>query len=62
MRAALATLPWVEPDSIQPDRGKRQVKFAVKDKTQFDFEAVKAALAEKGYDEGAKVLTAPTDQ
>jgi hypothetical protein len=62
VRAALATLPWVEPDSIQPDRGLRQVKFAVKDRKQFDFEAIKSALAEKGYDEGTKILTGPTDQ
>ncbi len=60
MSAALATLPWVESDSIQPDRNKRQVKFKVKDKKQFDFEAVKKVLADKGYD-SAKVLTGPTD-
>jgi hypothetical protein len=62
VRDALATLPWVEPDSIQPDRSKRQVKFTVKDKAKFDFDAVKAALADKGYDGGAKVLTGPTEK
>ncbi|HET6573635.1 MAG TPA: hypothetical protein VFG68_08545 [Fimbriiglobus sp.] len=62
MRDALATLPWVEPDSIQPDRGTRQVKFTIKDKMKFDFEAVKKALADKGYDTGAKVLTGPTEK
>jgi hypothetical protein len=62
VRDALATLPWVEPDSIQPDRDKRQVKFTVKDKAKFDFEAVQKALAAKGYDSGAKVLTGPTEQ
>ena len=61
MRDALATLPWVETDSIQPNRDKRQVKFTVKDKTKFDFEAVKKALANQGYDSGAKVLTGPTE-
>lgn len=62
MRDALASLPWVEPDSIQPDRDRRQVKFTVKDKAKFDFDAVKSALADKGYDSGAKVLTGPTEQ
>ncbi|HVK09013.1 MAG TPA: hypothetical protein VM597_09580 [Gemmataceae bacterium] len=62
MRDALATLPWVETDSIQPSREKRQVKFTVKDKAKFDFEAVKKALADKGYDSGAKILTGPTEQ
>jgi hypothetical protein len=58
--AALATLPWVEADSIKPNREKRQVKFTVKDKKQFDLEAVKKVLSEKGYD-NAKLLTGPTD-
>lgn len=61
MRDALATLPWVETDSIQPNRDKRQVKFTVKDRAKFDFEAVKKALAEQGYDSGARVLTGPTE-
>lgn len=61
MRDAIATLPWVEPDSINADRGKRQVKFAVKDKAKFDFEAVKKALGDQGYDSGAKLLTGPTE-
>lgn len=60
MSAALATLPWVEPASIKPDRDKRQVKFTVKDKKQFDFDALKKVLAETGYD-NAKVLAGPTD-
>ncbi len=61
MRDALATLPWVETDSIQPNRDKRQVKFTVADKAKFDFEAVKKVLADAGYDSGAKVLTGPTE-
>ena len=61
MRSALATLPWVETESIVADRGTTQVRFTVKDRAQFDFEAIKAALKEKGYDSGAKVLTGPTE-
>ncbi len=61
MRDALATLPWVETDSIQPSREKRQVKFAVKDRSKFDMEAVKKVLSDKGYD-NASLLTGPTEQ
>ena len=62
MRDALATLPWVETDSIEASREKRQVKFTVKDRAKFDFEAVRKALDEKGYGTGVKVLTGPTEQ
>jgi hypothetical protein len=58
---ALATLPWVESDSIQPSREKRQVRFTIKDRNQFDLEAVKSALAAEGYG-GAELLTGPTEQ
>lgn len=61
MQAALAALPWVETDSIQPNRDKRQVKFTVKDPAKFDLDAVKKALADKGYD-SARVLAGPTEK
>ena len=62
MRAALATLPWVETASIKTDAGKKQVRFTVKDAKQFNDEAVIAALKEKGskYSGGAKKLAGPT--
>jgi hypothetical protein len=61
VQAALAALPWVESDTIKPNRDKRQVKFTVKDPKRFDLDAVKKALTEKGYDE-ANVLTGPTEK
>ena len=49
MQAALKTLPWVEPDSIQADVPAREVKFTVKDKQEFDLQAVKDALAKENF-------------
>lgn len=49
MRAALATLPWVEQDSITADVSTRMVTFAIKDKSKFKMEQVKEALKEQGY-------------
>lgn len=61
MRDALATLPWVETDSIKPDKDKMQVKFAVADKKAYDEAAIVEVLKKKGYD-GAKKMTGPTDK
>ena len=44
MRAALATLPWVEQDSIQMNFDTRELRFSVKDKSQFNEEDLKSAL------------------
>jgi hypothetical protein len=51
VRAALATLPWVEQDSITANVGTRIVTFAVKDKSKFDMEQVKEALEQQHYSE-----------
>jgi hypothetical protein len=51
VRAALATLPWVEQDSITADVATRMVTFAVKDKSKFNMEQVKEALKEQHYSE-----------
>jgi maltoporin len=59
---ALATLPWVEADSIRTDQDRLQVKFTVKDRAKYNFEDVKRVLAKAGYDDGAKALAGPTDQ
>jgi hypothetical protein len=56
---ALATLPWVEPDSIRPDPKARQVRFTVRDRPAFDMEALRAATAKKGYSK-VTLLTGPT--
>jgi hypothetical protein len=59
VRAALATLPWVEQDTIQLDIPKREVSFGLKDKDRFDANAVKQALSETGLG-GAEVRAGPT--
>ncbi|MBX9622516.1 MAG: hypothetical protein K2X82_01745 [Gemmataceae bacterium] len=59
MAAAVATLPWVEPDSIFADRKTRQVRFAVTDIAAFDEDAVKDVIRRAGY-RGARRLVGPT--
>jgi hypothetical protein len=49
VRTALATLPWVEQDSITADVGTRIVTFAVKDKSKFNLEQVREALKEQQF-------------
>jgi len=48
-REALATLPWVEQDSITAYVPSRMVTFSVKDKHRFNMEQVKEALKGRGY-------------
>ena len=57
---ALATLPWVEPDTIKASRQLRQAKFTIKSKAAFDEDALKAAISKAGYPR-AQVLTWPTE-
>jgi hypothetical protein len=59
---ALAMLPWVDADSIQPDRKLRQVRFRVKDPSAFDFEAVKETIARKGFKDVKLLTERPTEQ
>jgi hypothetical protein len=47
VRAVLATLPWVEQDSITADVGTHMATFAVKDKSKFNMERVKEVLKEQ---------------
>jgi hypothetical protein len=58
---ALATLPWVEPDSIKAVRATRQAKFTVKDRNQFDLEQVRSVVSKAGYP-STKLLTGPTEK
>lgn len=58
MRKALATLPWVEQDSIQMDFKARELRFNLKDKSQFNADAVKNALKAQKFAE-AEVKSAP---
>jgi len=59
VRAALKALPWVEQDSVRTDVSKREVRFGLRDKKDFDFEQVKEALARKGYKE-VELVAGPT--
>lgn len=58
MRQALATLPWVEQDSIQTDVAKHEVRFKLKDKKAYNEEALKKALKAKDFSE-VTVQSAP---
>jgi hypothetical protein len=49
VRDALATLPWVEHSSIETDTNTQEVRFRLKDKSKFDVEEVKKAIAGKGF-------------
>ena len=60
MTAKLATLPWVERDSIQTDAQKRQAKFKVTDRAKFSMDEVTRVLGAR-YHDGVKLLTGPTD-
>jgi hypothetical protein len=51
VRAALATLPWVEQDSIDADIKTHKVTFNVKDKDKFEFEQLKDALKEQDFND-----------
>jgi hypothetical protein len=55
----LALLPWVDAESIQPDRKKRQVRFRVKDRAAFDADALKDSISRKGFKD-VQVLINPT--
>ncbi len=47
MRNALASLPWVEKDSISPDASKQQVTFGFKKKEDFKYDEVKKTIESK---------------
>lgn len=51
MRSALATLPWVEQETIQTNVGKREVRFNLKDKTAWNEEALRKALKGQNFSE-----------
>ena len=51
VQAALATLPWVEQDSITTDVPSRKVVFNLKDKDKYDFEKIKDALKAQDFND-----------
>ncbi|HEY7156010.1 MAG TPA: hypothetical protein VH575_18750 [Gemmataceae bacterium] len=59
MRKALATLPWVEQDTIQMNFKARELRFCLKDKSQFNEEALKKALKAEGFPD-VQVKTGPS--
>jgi hypothetical protein len=58
VREALATLPWVEQGSIEPDRSSRTVKFGINDASKFDVGELSEVLGPR-YRRGMEVLQGP---
>jgi hypothetical protein len=58
VRAALATLPWVEQKTIQTDIPTREVRFNLTDKKAWNEAEVKAALNAKSFSK-VTVTTSP---
>ncbi|HMC66587.1 MAG TPA: hypothetical protein VKI65_16760 [Gemmataceae bacterium] len=59
MRRALGTLPWVDQKSIKADIATKQVRFSVKDKSQFKLEDVQKALEKENFS-GVTLKSGPT--
>lgn len=57
MRDALSSLQFVEKQTIKADVKTKRVEFSA-DKSQFDFDKVKAAISAKGFDE-VKLVSGP---
>lgn len=51
MRKALATLPWVEQETVQTDIPTREVRFNLKDKTAWNEAEVRKALNDHRFPE-----------
>lgn len=49
MRKALATLPWVEQDSIKTDTSKQEVRFKLNDRSKWNEEDVRKALKDQSF-------------
>jgi hypothetical protein len=59
VRKALATLPWVEQESIQMDFKTRELRFALKDRSQFNEAEVKSALLAQAFP-GVELKSGPS--
>jgi hypothetical protein len=57
VRSALSTLQFVEKDKIDADIKTKHVTFNV-DKSKWDFDKVKSAIAEKGFKD-VKLVSGP---
>jgi hypothetical protein len=51
VREALATLPWVEQETVKADVDKKEVRFGVKDPKEFNFKEVQEAIGKQGFNE-----------
>jgi hypothetical protein len=58
VREALATLPWVEQDSVSADVRSRKVVFNVTDAGQFDFGRLDEALKKQDFND-VELIHAP---
>jgi hypothetical protein len=58
VRNALESLPWVEKGSVEADVQNQQATFVIKDKEQFDKEALGKAIDKAGFELG-KVVKGP---
>jgi hypothetical protein len=59
VRKALATLPWVEKDSIAPNVKTQHVTFVVKDKKLFNLDEVKEAIEGKTRFKVGAIISGP---
>jgi hypothetical protein len=59
VRAALATLPWVEKGTERMDFKTRELRFRVKDKSLFNEAEVKKALEAQRFS-GVEVKSGPS--
>lgn len=50
-RKALATLPWVEQDSVKTDTDKREVRFKLTDRSAWNEDAVRQAFKDQNFPE-----------
>ena len=61
MQAALATLPWVEKNTIQTNRSRQEATFGFKSKDDFKLDEVKTVVEKSGRYKVSKVVNGPTE-
>lgn len=61
MRGALATLPWVEKDTISTSTARQEATFGFKKKDDFNLEEVKSVVGKAGSYTVSRVVKGPTD-
>ena len=59
MKKALATLPWVEQDSVKADVKTKEARFTLKDPGQFNEQELLEAIKTTANFPDAKVLAQP---